>query len=274
MGDISVREYIRWLPGEPSEPTSTIVLTTPNRLFVDLRILKPTARDGDSRTDDVNLPPSRLDWAIAGTSSSTAIISPQDSENPGQQKLVRHGRWAHWIDSRTAKCDGVVDEGDVFDNPPDPGLEVERGRMVNPATGLEADYEEGWRSVPIEGVPSPADAGGGSGGGEEAAVSCLALRMEGAEEGDGPGGTGPAGGIKRGLLVRLGQYCQAFARDGDRITVERLKWDPGQKRWVTQVRIGDQALPTEVATYFAHGTTLGDEVKVSGGAIWKVVERW
>lgn len=47
MGDISVREYIRWLPEEPSEPTSTIVLTTPNRLFVDLRVLKPTTDDRD-----------------------------------------------------------------------------------------------------------------------------------------------------------------------------------------------------------------------------------
>jgi hypothetical protein len=40
MCDISIRESIRWLPDEASEPTSTIVLTTPNRRFVDLRILK------------------------------------------------------------------------------------------------------------------------------------------------------------------------------------------------------------------------------------------
>lgn len=41
MGDISVREYIRWLPDDASEPTSTVVLTTPQRRFVDLRIIKP-----------------------------------------------------------------------------------------------------------------------------------------------------------------------------------------------------------------------------------------
>ncbi|KAL2165834.1 hypothetical protein VTG60DRAFT_3739 [Thermothelomyces hinnuleus] len=261
MGDISIREYIRWLPEEPSEPTSTIVLTTPNRLFVDLRILKPAAGDGDSR-NDVNLPLSRLDWAIAGTSSSSNAIPSRGSEDPGQQQLVRHCRWKHWIDSRTADCDGVADEGDVFDNPSDPGLELERGRMVNPATGVKTDYEEAWRSEPIERVPGPTEGG---------AVSCLALRM--ADEDDGTGGRGSAGRVRRGLLVRLGQYCQAFARDGDSITVERLKWDAGQQRWVTQVRIGDQALPTEVATYFGHGTMLGDEVKVSGGAVWKVVER-
>jgi hypothetical protein len=46
MTDISVRKYIRWLPDEASEPTSTIVLTSPERRFVDLRILlepKPSA---------------------------------------------------------------------------------------------------------------------------------------------------------------------------------------------------------------------------------------
>lgn len=36
---ISVRESIRWLPDEASEPTSTIVLTSPGGLFVDLRFI-------------------------------------------------------------------------------------------------------------------------------------------------------------------------------------------------------------------------------------------
>jgi hypothetical protein len=47
MGDISIREYIRWLPGPPSEPTSTIVLTSPERRFVDLRILREPEPSAD-----------------------------------------------------------------------------------------------------------------------------------------------------------------------------------------------------------------------------------
>jgi hypothetical protein len=47
MCDISVREYIRWLPDEPSEPTSTIVLTTPERRFVDIRVLKESSPSDD-----------------------------------------------------------------------------------------------------------------------------------------------------------------------------------------------------------------------------------
>jgi len=49
MCDISIRESIRWLPDAASEPTTTIVLTTPQRRFVDIRVLKPTSSaDGDT----------------------------------------------------------------------------------------------------------------------------------------------------------------------------------------------------------------------------------
>ncbi|KAK4041636.1 hypothetical protein C8A01DRAFT_34361 [Parachaetomium inaequale] len=246
MCDISIREHIRWLPEEPGEPTSTIVLTTPNRRFVDLRILKPASWDDAS---DITVPLSRLDWAIAGTSSSSVI--PSNRDDAGQ--VIKHGRWAHWIDSRIADCDHVVDEGDMVDDPSDASLTLETGRMLNPATGVETDYEEVWRSEPIEMVPVPGDGAGG--------VTCLTLQMDSSSE-----------KVKRGLVVRLGQYCQAFARDGDSITLERLKWDAEQQRWATQVRIGDQELPTEIATYLAHETMLDDEVRV-GGVVWKVVER-
>lgn len=43
MASISIRKSIRWLPGEAEEPTLTVVLTSPARRFVDLRIVKPAA---------------------------------------------------------------------------------------------------------------------------------------------------------------------------------------------------------------------------------------
>ncbi|KAK3307203.1 uncharacterized protein B0T15DRAFT_394169 [Chaetomium strumarium] len=249
MCDISVREYIRWLPDEPSEPTSTIVLTTPERRFVDIRVLKDTTTSSSNdASGDAMFPVSRLDWAIAGTSESSLIMNG-----------TRHGRWHHWIDSRSKSTEGLMDEGDMFDHPSDPTLTLERGRMVNPLTGAETDYEEMWRSEPIESTTAPS-------GPDRTSVTCLALQWQGAEDGD------PPGKVRRGLVVRLGQYCQAFARDGDEITVERLKWDVRQQMWARQVRIGKQELPLEVATYFAPAASIDDEVKV-GGAIWKVVER-
>ena len=46
MGTISIRKFIRWIPDEPSEPTTTFVITSPRlKRFVDLRILLP---EGDS----------------------------------------------------------------------------------------------------------------------------------------------------------------------------------------------------------------------------------
>jgi hypothetical protein len=173
------------------------------------------------------------------------------SEDPA--KGTKHGWWNHWIDSRTENADGLVDEGDMFDDPSDASLTLEKGRMLNPATGVETEYEEMWRSEPIQTIPGPGAEG------KEGEVTCLALQWDG-------------GRAKRGLVVRLGQYCQAFARDGDSITLERLKWDAGQQRWATQVRIGEQGFPTEIATYLAHETRMDDEVKVSG-AVWKVVEK-
>lgn len=43
--NISVRESIRWLPNEASEPTTTLVLTSAENRFVDIRILRPTGED-------------------------------------------------------------------------------------------------------------------------------------------------------------------------------------------------------------------------------------
>jgi hypothetical protein len=50
MASISFRKFIRWLPEEASEPTSTLVLTSPEKRFVDLRVL---LSDGSNAlTDD------------------------------------------------------------------------------------------------------------------------------------------------------------------------------------------------------------------------------
>ncbi|KAK3379056.1 hypothetical protein B0T24DRAFT_145050 [Lasiosphaeria ovina] len=130
MGDISIREYIRWLPDAASEPTSTIVLTSPGRRFVDLRILNPPP--GQQAQGSERLPLSRLDWAIAGTSESWPLeASPSTgSANEGASRA----QWRHWIDSRTADTRGLVDEGVNYPQPPDGAKTLEKGRMVNPAS--------------------------------------------------------------------------------------------------------------------------------------------
>lgn len=241
MADISIREHIRWLPDEASEPTSTIVLTSPERRFVDLRIFKSVA----SEENDAKVPLARLDWAIAGNSSS----EPRFDESQGVH--YSHCQWRHWINSRTADTDGAADEGDNFPVPSDVSLTLEKGRMVNPATGVETAYEELWKTGNIDGPP------------EDEGLVCLVLRWEGPES---------DGIVRRGLVVRIGQHCQAFAREGDDISIERLQWEKDSGRWVTNARIGSKELPTDFVTMVGRQAEIGDEVDV-GSDCWVVIEK-
>lgn len=134
------------------------------------------------------------------------------------------------------------------------GTTLETGRMVNPATGKETDYEELWRDEPVQTVPVLS-------GSQQGGLICVVLELR---DDNNPG--------KRGMVVRLGQYCQALVRDGNEVMVERIKWDGDEGRWVRLVKIGEGEPPTEWAAYFGHEAVVEDEVKV-GGDVWRVVER-
>ncbi|KAG8673587.1 hypothetical protein FPOAC2_07033 [Fusarium poae] len=154
MGTISIRKFIRWLPDEPSEPTTTLVITSPRlKRFVDLRIL---LSDNDS-TD--KLPFSRLDWAIAGTTVSTRKPDPSGA-------LTSHSTFHQWISSREL----VNDAGFMY---PQPGedLTLEKGSMVNPDTGVDTAYEELWHDATPTAIPGETD------------VRALVLQTEDEEKG-------------------------------------------------------------------------------------------
>ncbi|KAF9870717.1 hypothetical protein CkaCkLH20_11819 [Colletotrichum karsti] len=235
MGSISFREHIRWIPDEASEPTSTIVLTSPQRRFVDLRILKSGPNAEGSHGIE------RLEWGIAGTSSSSLIPDGKGGE-------VRHSRWDHWIDSRTTEPEKAGDEGDMY---PQPGgdLTLEKGRMVNPATGRECDYEELWRDVD----PQPASAAA-------AAPECVVLRFEDESR------------AARGVVVWLGRFCQGISRVGGDVVAERWEWKGEDAGWVRTVGIGAEgALPCEVLLKTGGGLGVGAHVK-HGEVVWDVLE--
>ncbi|KLU89160.1 hypothetical protein MAPG_08134 [Magnaporthiopsis poae ATCC 64411] len=223
MGSISIRRYIRWPPGPPQEPTSTIVLTSPARRFVDLRILDPTPAEAAAAT--VLLPTTRLDWAIAGTSES-------------------------W--TRTTEAG---DNSDMFPQPG--GTEtLEKGRMVNPATGREADYEELWADE--EPTAIPLLPGGGNGGGTGGS-RCVVLRL------DDPGRGA------RGLVVLLGRYCQGLIRVGEGLGVERWQWRE-EEGWGAAARIGTVPVPCEqIIGRLSELLEVGKELR-EGVNVWEVVE--
>ncbi|OIW25695.1 hypothetical protein CONLIGDRAFT_708394 [Coniochaeta ligniaria NRRL 30616] len=196
MADISLRESIRWLPDSPSEPTSTVVLTSPDKHFVDVRILLPLDHPQGILTKD------QLDWAFAGRSESAPREMEAEANDNGERiRCGTHSVWKHWVDSRTREAEGVVDEGDMVDLPG--GRTLETGSMVNPATGRVTGYEEVWGS----GAPL---------GGMEGVV--VVLRTEDGECG------------RRGVVVRVAQYVQGILRDGDRVMVQRREWREGDVR--------------------------------------------
>ncbi|PNY25004.1 Uncharacterized protein TCAP_05086 [Tolypocladium capitatum] len=243
MSSVSIRRSIRWLPDEAGETTATLVLTSPQRRFVDLRIVKPVAGLGSPVGDghaDV-LPLSRLDWAIAGASSS----SPPRPDGHGGH--VTHSQWRHWIDSTTDDADGIVDEGDMSTQAD--GSTLETGSMMNPATGRVAPYEEVWDDeVPTPPPPSPTGRG---------AVNCVVLELDDGE--------------RRGRVVRLGRHCQGFVRVGEGIALERWEWLHGPG-WTRTVRMGDLAVPCRhVLQDDDRGFEVGDAAG-TGHDGWKVVE--
>lgn len=124
------------------------------------------------------------------------------------------------------------------------GKTVERGSMLNPATGKITPYEECWASV--EAIPTE----------KNGKVECLVLLLhDDANE-------------QRGVVMRLGQFCQGVVRSGKSFALERWKWT-SEGGWKREVRIGDLFLPC--------GSAMSDELEKGGEVkyqdqVWKVVE--
>ncbi|CAJ2509839.1 Uu.00g057390.m01.CDS01 [Anthostomella pinea] len=239
MASISIRDSIRWLPEPASEPTSTVVLTSPERRFVDIRILKPTS-NGEAAENEVELPTSRLDWAFAGCSTSEV------------HNGVRHSTWRHFVDNRSSGAEEVTDEGNMVTQ--DDGRTLETGRMVNPATGRETNYEEIWTDT--EPMPIPERSEALSIPSRVSKARCIVLELKNNAQ------------QERGMVICLGHYCQGVVRKGEEFTLERWQWVDG--KWERQYRMGSLWLPCVEATHGA-GIVLGSKVKHEE-SVWDVVE--
>ncbi|KAK5740687.1 hypothetical protein LTR17_004492 [Elasticomyces elasticus] len=236
---ISIREHIRWLPDPASEPTSTLVLTSNENRFIDIRVLKSNTESVFVASEGGVLPLHRLDWAFGGTSKSEARRSDEG-------KAYAHSTWMHWVSSRTRNVDGISDEGDMWPQPK--GRVLETGNMINPATGKATDYEELWYDPPAKAV----------GDGDEAKKCCVVLQLHDDEH------------EARGLVVRVGQYVQGVLRIGKAFSLERWEWKGKGEGWKREVRMGDFWMPCGPATSDER-LKMGGEVKFVE-FVWKVVE--
>lgn len=119
---VTTRRYIRWATDPATEPTTTLVLTSPAGHFVDIRVLlpettkvagplplplvRPELLGVDAVTHETHARAATtgvetLDWAFAGLASTSA------ADDEGKQKC----KWEHWVDNRTARAWEVMDAG-------------------------------------------------------------------------------------------------------------------------------------------------------------------
>lgn len=240
MATVSFRQHIRWGRDTPSEPTSTLVLTSPARYFVDIRVLKEalTSPNGAVPDRSSKLSIKHLDWAIGGTSSSQPRTRPDGT-------AFSHSVFTHWVDSRTREPENATDAGDMFPQPD--GTTLETGRMVNPATGLETDYEELW----LDGRPEH----------PSALPKWTVLQLH-----DDTKDT-------RGLFAQLGPYAQVVLRVGDLFTAERWEWNHTTSKWEKAFSIGHEKAPflDDVIPAIRKGSQKGDNFDARTGT-WVVVD--
>lgn len=184
-----------------------------------------------------------LERASAGTFHS--------STNTDQRGLARHEHsvWKHWIDSRTDKPSihkGVVSSlSDCIVH--------ENGNYIHPVTGVECEQAEIWSDDRIQYV------------GEENTKVSMVLKVDNEERN------------ARGLVVRVGQYCQGILKEGAQLTVERWNWIYHPRSifggwWDCEVRIGDGSLPCDQVTNIG-GFRNGETIQ-SGALEWRVIEHY
>jgi len=166
------------------------------------------------------------------------------------------------VDVHSDEPEKITDEGDMLPQP-DGERTLERGSMVNPDTGKLTEYEECWLDVKVKAV----DLGvGGEAGDDEKSRTCVVLVLHDDEH------------KARGMVVRVGQYCQGVVKVGKQFALERWEWKAAKEEgsggqsggWKRLARVGDWWLPCGAALR-------EDLLKLDGEVkhqemVWKVVE--
>lgn len=231
---ISTRRGIAWGLAPRSEDSSVLVLTSPQRYYVDIRF----ALDGE--------PTAAPFWAFAGQVTYTQLPGLGDEEPVG----IR-GEWNHPIDSM-GNTEGV-DRADLFllDN----GDQIEVGLLENPETGKEDRFMEYW-TRPKSSNAKASTTENGETGDSRCTVAIL-------EEGD----------KTIGIAIRVGNYAQGIQQSAESacgVLVTRYSKESGESGdWKKDPMNNDQEdkIPLQ---WLLQDRKVGDTK--SGGAAWRVVE--
>lgn len=182
----------------------------------------------------------RLEWAFAGRSRK------EDAKpGPGEQKPA-HAVWEHWVDSNSD--DPATDEGDMWTQLN--GDVLEQGQSVEPGTGVVTAYEELWRDLAVEIV------------GQERAFASVVLRTQDNRVG------------ARGMVVRVGGWCQGILKVGNDLTIERWQWVSSTSKLSRDAAQGNSNMDENAATPRS-GTALEDPLLIEkpGQGDWQRVVR-
>ena len=140
---------------------------------------------------------------------------------------------------------------------PQPNGDVlEQGTQIHPVTGFECRYEELWGDVEVNVVKD----------GEKRVSMVMKVDDEDRNA--------------RGLVVRVGQYCQGILKIGSELTLERWEWmnsespvepqsESSSGGWRCKLKIGDGSLPCDKA--MIDGVHNGATIR-SGALEWRVIE--
>ena len=239
------------LPGEPIENTSTIVLTSKDSHFVDVRILLEPYKLEKGMASNTE---ACLQWAFAGKSRMTA-----EKKNEKGDTIFWHNVWDHWIDSKSNKPE--IDEGEMTVQKD--GTVLEEGVNVNAATGAVEHYEELWDDLPVEAI------------GKKQNRSSIVVKADHPNEN------------MKGLVIKVGGWCQGIAKHGDELTVQRWRRQPQNESghgdestmtrndWVRVFNLGTGVLPcmeicSNTTGKLGYNSVMKDKCDVE----WRVIEEY
>lgn len=204
-----------------------------------------------------------LQWAFGGKSRTSRAAN---KEKGAGGRETSHTVWDHWIDSKSN--DPETDEGDMTLQ--EDGTVLEEGVNLDPVTGAKIRYEELWRDLPVESF------------GKKNNRSSMVLRAEDLERN------------AKGLVVKVGGWCQGFMKVEDSLTIERWQWKPkGQTAvgaamlegvestrtrndWIRVFKIGTEILPCRYVLERTEGRSGSNlPYKNHEDAIeWRVIEEY
>lgn len=200
--------------------------------FVDTRIYKPPLGGAGAQ-------PATLQWAFAGKTD----LNQRDAMAASSQEAMLV-KWKIWIDSTLPDARSGAEDVMYYWHEPNGGL-IQKGTIEDPESGESTDFEVLW--APIATIPYEVP------GGPTSVVFKFQDRAEGG----------------KGLVVRVGNWCQGLLKVGGQTTIERWVWDGQPKRKVPETEAKE--MPYRIVLedhHFEDNKDVGGDYKVYSRGRW------